>query len=386
DKAADTPTSIGGVSSPASAATSSARPSPSLSERLAGVGLEARDKPRPASKLSLLSSKGRGSGGEAGKTKSPSPFWKPRPSATATPISTAESDASVPRGIDVEAQPSGIVTPEKAGAVVSEDAGGAMGAGLGDELAQDLRSGSNVRAEPSVFARTVAGDTLPGYRNHRGGAKRRRVTPPENQKPQQPEQSYTPPSSLSSLFPSFPILHSIDLMSFFPPSCLTEAFTFTEPSPDDVVKNAQAGAKGFKGATKATGKDVTTGMKQLHLGKDQQQPPPPPPVKIKHKGLDVPAEYARAKQAGQRKKNAANFVVIGHVDAGKSTLMGRLLLDLNAVSQRQYSKQQTESANIGKNTFALAWTLDSTAEERARGVTIDVASTHFSTNSTLKIL
>jgi translation elongation factor EF-1alpha len=39
---------------------------------------------------------------------------------------------------------------------------------------------------------------------------------------------------------------------------------------------------------------------------------------------------------------------MGHVDAGKSTLMGRLLHDLGQVSQKEVHKNQRESAQAGK--------------------------------------
>ena len=44
-----------------------------------------------------------------------------------------------------------------------------------------------------------------------------------------------------------------------------------------------------------------------------------------------------AEEKSKRKASAA-FVVIGHVDHGKSTLMGRLLLDTGAVAQRDVDK------------------------------------------------
>lgn len=101
------------------------------------------------------------------------------------------------------------------------------------------------------------------------------------------------------------------------------------------------------------------------------------PVKIKSKNLDVLAEWRKT----QRKK-AANFVVIGHVDAGKSTLMGRLLFDLKAVDARTMEKYKKEAERIGKGSFAFAWVLDQGSEERARGVTIDIATNKFETEST----
>ena len=60
-----------------------------------------------------------------------------------------------------------------------------------------------------------------------------------------------------------------------------------------------------------------------------------PQPKVKSKSLDVPKLWAEEKS---KRKPSAAFVVIGHVDHGKSTLMGRLLLDTGAVSQRDIDK------------------------------------------------
>jgi elongation factor 1 alpha-like protein len=99
-----------------------------------------------------------------------------------------------------------------------------------------------------------------------------------------------------------------------------------------------------------------------------------------------------------KQKNAANFVVIGkdqlaleevdiltsvgHVDAGKSTLMGRLLFDLEAVDKRTMDRYRQEAERMGKGSFAFAWVLDQGTEERARGVTIDIATNTFQTKKT----
>jgi len=76
-----------------------------------------------------------------------------------------------------------------------------------------------------------------------------------------------------------------------------------------------------------------------------------------------------------------NLVVVGHVDAGKSTLMGHLLLLVGAVSSKQMHKFEKESKQIGKASFAFAWVLDEGEDERQRGVTIDVCVKHFTTTS-----
>ncbi|KAM3419014.1 hypothetical protein BST61_g4969 [Cercospora zeina] len=100
--------------------------------------------------------------------------------------------------------------------------------------------------------------------------------------------------------------------------------------------------------------------------------------KARSRGLDVPKLWAQE----QAKRKSAAFVVIGHVDHGKSTLMGRLLLDTGAVAQRDIDKFKKQATEMGKASFALAWVMDTGAEERKRGVTVDIAQHHFSTDDT----
>ena len=80
-----------------------------------------------------------------------------------------------------------------------------------------------------------------------------------------------------------------------------------------------------------------------------------------------------------KEKTHINLVVIGHVDAGKSTLMGQLLLLAGKVDQRTMHKYTRESEQAGKGSFRFAWVMDPSEEERARGVTVDVGTAPFST-------
>lgn len=80
-------------------------------------------------------------------------------------------------------------------------------------------------------------------------------------------------------------------------------------------------------------------------------------------------------------KEQFHLVVVGHVDAGKSTLLGRLLCDLGQVPQRLIHKYQQESKKIGKQSFAYAWVLDETGEERERGITMDIGHSKFETDT-----
>jgi len=74
-----------------------------------------------------------------------------------------------------------------------------------------------------------------------------------------------------------------------------------------------------------------------------------------------------------------NLVVIGHVDAGKSTIMGHLLYLVGNVAQKTMHKYEKESKEKGKGSFSFAWVLDEHEEERNRGITIDVAVNNFET-------
>jgi len=74
-----------------------------------------------------------------------------------------------------------------------------------------------------------------------------------------------------------------------------------------------------------------------------------------------------------------NLVVIGHVDHGKSTLVGRILFDTGAVEKHILEKYKKEAEEKGKATFEFAWVMDRLKEERERGLTIDVAHQKFIT-------
>jgi len=75
-----------------------------------------------------------------------------------------------------------------------------------------------------------------------------------------------------------------------------------------------------------------------------------------------------------------NLVIIGHVDHGKSTLVGRILLETGQFPQHMLDKYREEAKAKGKESFALAWIFDNLKEERERGVTIDVAHKRFNTD------
>ncbi|ELR17919.1 HBS1like, putative, partial [Acanthamoeba castellanii str. Neff] len=81
----------------------------------------------------------------------------------------------------------------------------------------------------------------------------------------------------------------------------------------------------------------------------------------------------KAEQQSEGSKRNLSMVVIGHVDAGKSTIMGHLLHLCGHVDKKTITKYERDSKVLGKGSFSFAWVLDEQEEERARGVTMDVA-------------
>jgi elongation factor 1-alpha len=75
-----------------------------------------------------------------------------------------------------------------------------------------------------------------------------------------------------------------------------------------------------------------------------------------------------------------NLAVIGHIDHGKSTLVGRLMYETGAIPQHVIDKFREEAKEKGKESFAFAWIMDSLKEERERGITIDIAHKRFDTD------
>jgi len=74
-----------------------------------------------------------------------------------------------------------------------------------------------------------------------------------------------------------------------------------------------------------------------------------------------------------------NLVTIGHVDHGKSTLVGRLLYDTGNVREEDMRKLKELAKELKKETFEFAFVMDKLKEERERGVTIDIMHTRFDT-------
>lgn len=77
-------------------------------------------------------------------------------------------------------------------------------------------------------------------------------------------------------------------------------------------------------------------------------------------------------------ERALPIVIVGHVDHGKSTLIGRLLYDTGCLPSDKYAEIQRSSEMLGK-IVEFAFVMDCLEEERSRGITIDTTQTFFKT-------
>jgi elongation factor 1 alpha-like protein len=87
----------------------------------------------------------------------------------------------------------------------------------------------------------------------------------------------------------------------------------------------------------------------------------------------------QVQQSVTSQKHRLNLVIVGHVDAGKSTLMGHLLTLCGRLPRTQLTKIAQEARAAGKAEERFAWVMAEDKSEREHGVTIDVAMVEFET-------
>lgn len=76
-----------------------------------------------------------------------------------------------------------------------------------------------------------------------------------------------------------------------------------------------------------------------------------------------------------------NIVFIGHVDAGKSTLSGSILYLMGKVDSRTIERFEREAKQRNRESWFLAFIMDTSEEERAKGKTVEVGRAHFETEA-----
>ncbi|KAI0494519.1 hypothetical protein KFK09_024657 [Dendrobium nobile] len=115
--------------------------------------------------------------------------------------------------------------------------------------------------------------------------------------------------------------------------------------------------------------EVESNLQELQLEKKEVQ-------LLGHEELQDPGEKE------EEKKRHLNVVFIGHVDAGKSTTGGQLLLLSGQVDDRTIQKYEKEAKEKNRESWYMAYIMDTNEEERIKGKTVEVGRAHFETENT----
>ncbi|TIB73202.1 hypothetical protein E3Q24_01206 [Wallemia mellicola] len=129
--------------------------------------------------------------------------------------------------------------------------------------------------------------------------------------------------------------------------------------------------------TAQLGKDLTS---QLKLSGSTPASSRPSTPQLQESKKLIPRKELLEK-VQQTQNEDISLCVVGHVDAGKSTILGRLLVDLGEMTSKDHEKNVRNSDKSGKSSFAYAWAMDDLVEERERGVTLDYAVTSLRTSN-----
>ncbi len=78
-------------------------------------------------------------------------------------------------------------------------------------------------------------------------------------------------------------------------------------------------------------------------------------------------------------RQPVSLVFIGHVDAGKSTISGGIMLSQGVIDKRTIDKYKEEAKSKNRESWWLAYVMDENEEEKAKGKTVEVGRANFDT-------
>ncbi len=105
-------------------------------------------------------------------------------------------------------------------------------------------------------------------------------------------------------------------------------------------------------------------------------PPAPKPVPAEFEPAFFPKRMGGAAASGGLEEARTRIVVVGHVDHGKSTLIGRLLADTDSLPEGKLQSVKKACREEGMP-FEFAFLLDALLEEQAQNITIDTTRIEF---------
>uniref|UniRef100_A0A2P2LVL5 Uncharacterized protein MANES_14G168200 n=1 Tax=Rhizophora mucronata TaxID=61149 RepID=A0A2P2LVL5_RHIMU len=106
-------------------------------------------------------------------------------------------------------------------------------------------------------------------------------------------------------------------------------------------------------------------------------------LEVKNKEVSAPESQEAPDEIEEaNKKRHLNVVFIGHVDAGKSTIGGQILFLSGQVDERTIQKYEKEAKDKSRESWYMAYIMDTNEEERLKGKTVEVGRAHFETETT----
>ncbi|CAB9496373.1 Elongation factor 1-alpha (Fragment) [Seminavis robusta] len=110
-----------------------------------------------------------------------------------------------------------------------------------------------------------------------------------------------------------------------------------------------------------------------------EEPPSKPEAAKPMEVAEEPAIDPASLKEGDPREHL-NLVFIGHVDAGKSTLSGNILYLTDNVDKRTIERYEKEAKERNRESWFLAFIMDTNEEERAKGKTVEVGKAHLETD------
>ncbi|KAL2482359.1 Translation elongation factor EF1A/initiation factor IF2gamma family protein [Forsythia ovata] len=127
--------------------------------------------------------------------------------------------------------------------------------------------------------------------------------------------------------------------------------------------------------------DKVEGFTDLaHANSKQAQVEPKDVTEVREKESSAPEEFEDEVEGNI--KRHLNVVFIGHVDAGKSTTGGQILFLSGQVDDRTIQKYEKEAKDKSRESWYMAYIMDTNEEERVKGKTVEVGRAHFETETT----
>lgn len=136
-------------------------------------------------------------------------------------------------------------------------------------------------------------------------------------------------------------------------------------------------------AKKAPAKKEAKKEKKKEAAKEKKEEPKEEAKKKKHpeqsKTADDDEEPAGEFVAVDESRQPLSIVFIGHVDVGKSTICGRIMVITQKIDERTIKKYEQEAKEKNRESWWLAYVMDLNEEERLKGKTVEVGKATFVT-------